>query len=227
MLTAIALAPSAPVLVPELAGRAAAEVADLRAAAIAAAVALPDTWIAIGVGPADEVWTEVDGTFAGYGVDVPVSLSPHRRTDVSALPLCALMAGWLRGQANPEAAVTVQVHTAELNAEDSLDRGRALRDELDQTVAPAGVLIVADGANTLSPAAPGGYDPDSVPVQLALDSALEAGDTTALLGLPSGVLGRVAYQVLAGLAERGDWSASGMNCCAPFGVGYVAGLWTR
>ena len=34
-----------------------------------------------------------------------------------------------------------------------------------------------------------------------------------------------APQVLAGLAGTGNWSASGMRRCAPFGVGYCAGLW--
>lgn len=76
MLTAIALAPSAPVLLPELAGQAAVELADLRVAAIAAVAALPKQWTVIGVGPADETLTRLRGTFAGYGVDVPVALCP-------------------------------------------------------------------------------------------------------------------------------------------------------
>ena len=49
MLTAIALTPSAPVLVPELAGAAAAEVEQLCDAALTAAATLPDRWIIIGV----------------------------------------------------------------------------------------------------------------------------------------------------------------------------------
>ncbi|MCV7060271.1 hypothetical protein H7I76_06675 [Mycolicibacterium vaccae] len=41
--------PSAPVLVPELAGAAAEELTDLRTATIAAAASLPQRWIAVGV----------------------------------------------------------------------------------------------------------------------------------------------------------------------------------
>lgn len=227
MLTAIALAPSAPVLVPELAGQAAAEVADLRVAAIAAVAALPKNWTVIGVGPADETLTRLRGTFAGYGVDVPVALCPPPHPDVAALPLCALMAGWLREQGNPDASVTVHVCAADLGSEDAVNRGRALRAEIDQTAEPVGALILADGANTLTPAAPGGYDPDSVPVQQALDGALEAADAAALTRLPSSVIGRVAYQVLVGLAGADAWSATGMHRCAPYGVGYTAGLWER
>lgn len=227
MLTAIALAPSAPVLLPELAGQAAVEVADLRVAAIAAVAALPKSWTVVGVGPADETLTRLRGTFAGYGVDVAVALCPAPHLDFAALPLCALMAGWLREQGNPEAAVTVHVCTADLDSEDSVNLGRELRAEIDRSADPVGVLIVADGANTLSPAAPGGYDPESIPVQQALDDALEAADTAALRRLSSGVIGRVAYQVLAGLAGTDTWSTTGMHRCAPYGVGYTAGLWER
>jgi hypothetical protein len=53
VLNAISIIPSAPVLVPELAGAAADEVAELRAAMIAAAAALPPNWIVIGVGTTD------------------------------------------------------------------------------------------------------------------------------------------------------------------------------
>ncbi|HPY23887.1 MAG TPA: hypothetical protein PLK19_06135 [Mycobacterium sp.] len=227
MLTAIALAPSAPVLLPELAGQAAVELADLRVAAIAAVAALPKQWTVIGVGPADETLTRLRGTFAGYGVDVPVALCPPPPPDFAALPLCALMAGWLREQGNPDASITVHVCAAGLGSEDSVNRGRALRTEIDRTAEPVGVLILADGANTLTPAAPGGYEPDSIVVQQALDDALEAADAAALTRLPSGVVGRVAYQVLAGLAGTDTWSATGMHCCAPYGVGYTAGLWER
>ena len=54
MLAAIALTPSAPVLVPELAG-AAEEAEPVRAAAIAAAAALPARWIAVGTGACQEL----------------------------------------------------------------------------------------------------------------------------------------------------------------------------
>ena len=71
--------PSAPVMVPELAGAAAAEVADLRQAVCAAAASLPTRWVAVGVGSADAViGPRQAGTFAGYGVDVRVALSPAR-----------------------------------------------------------------------------------------------------------------------------------------------------
>ncbi|MGY4709851.1 hypothetical protein ACXDF8_09910 [Mycolicibacterium sp. CBM1] len=227
MLTAIALTPSAPVLVPELAGTAAAEVAGFRTAAMAAAAELPDRWIAIGAGPDDAViGPGARGTFAGYGVDVPVTLSAAAEQQVSALPLCALFTGWLRGLVNPAAHAEVRVHRADLDAATAVDRGRALRAEVDAADGPVGVLVVADGANTLTPAAPGGYDPAAQPRQDTLDDALASGRTAALTALPDDVVGRVAYRVLAGLAEPGPGAAIELLRGAPYGVGYFVGVWT-
>jgi hypothetical protein len=226
VLSAIALTPSAPVLVPELAGAAAAEVAEFRTAALAAAAELPDHWIAVGVGADDQVFGPgTRGTFAGYGVDVGVALSPDAPPTVSALPLCALFTGWLRGQANPAARAQVRVYRADHDAETAVDRGRALRAEIDAANGPVGVLVVADGANTLTPPAPGGYDPDNGPIQAALDDALARGDAAALTRLPSGIVGRVGYQVLAGLTEPGPRAAKELVRGAPYGVGYFVGVW--
>jgi hypothetical protein len=227
VLTAIALTPSAPVLVPELAGTAAAEVAVFRDAAVAAAAGLPDRWTVIGAGAADAVIdAHTRGTFAGYGVDVPVALGPEPADAVTALPLCALFAGWLRGQANPVASAEVRVYWADHDAETAIALGRSLRGELDASNDPVGVLVVADGANTLTPSAPGGYAPDAEPVQAALDDALAGGDTAALAVLPGFVVGRVAYQVLAGVAQPGPRSTTEMARGAPYGVGYFVGFWT-
>ena len=225
MLAAIALTPSAPVLVPELAGRAAAEVAEFGTAVVEAARALPDQWIAIGVGPTELTITRARGTFAGYGADIPVSLCPEEREPPIAMPLCAVFAGWLRGQANPVASVSVRVYPSDLNAGDALARGRQLRQLIDEASEPIGVLVVADGLNTLGPSAPGGEDPDAGPVQAALDDALATGGTVALAELPDSVVGRVAYQVLAGLCEPGPRTARELIRGAPYGVGYFVGVW--
>lgn len=225
VLAAIAVTPSAPVLVPELAGAAAAEVADLGAAARTAAATLPDRWVAIGVGAAEQViGPDTRGTLAGYGVDVPVALSAQATGPIAALPLCALMAGWLRGQVNPRASVEVRVYPADLDADVALAHGRDLRAVIDAAAEPVGVLVVGDGANTLTPSAPGGHDPQSEAVKAALEHALATGDAAALAGLPEGVVGRVAYQVLAGLAPQ-PVGAIKLAADAPYGVGYFVGTW--
>jgi hypothetical protein len=226
VLSAIAIIPSPPLMVPELATGAASGLVDLREAVFAAAAALPDRWVAIGAGPCDEVvGTRAVGTFAGYGADVRVTFAPGVFGTAARLPLCALIAGWVRAQVNPFASAEVRSHGDGHGADAALARGRSLRAELDAFVDDVGVLVVADGANTLTPPAPGGYDPDSIPVQTALDDALAAGDVAALSRLPEGIVGRAAYQVLAGLAEPAPGSASELYRGAPYGVGYFVGIW--
>ncbi|OBB90641.1 hypothetical protein [Mycobacterium sp. 852002-40037_SCH5390672] len=229
MLSAIAIVPSAPLLVPELAGAAAAEVADLAAATVAAAALLPERWVVIGTGPDDDVLgPDVVGTFAGFGVDVRVRLAPRTGSEDAtpvALPVCALLAAWVRGQAQPQASAQVRIYRADHDADTAVSFGKQLRAEIDRLPEPVGVLVVADGANTLTPAAPGGYDPDNAGAQEALDDALASGDVAALRRLPHQILGRVAFEVLAGLAEPGTRSAKELYRGAPYGVGYFAGAW--
>ena len=226
MLSTIAIIPSAPVLVPELAGAAADEVAELRAAMVAAVAALPPRWVVVGVGTADRaIGPDSVGTFAGFGVELVVRLSPQATGRPGELPLCALIAGWMRAQAQPDARAEVRVYAANHNAETSLALGRQLRAEVEQSTEPTGVLVIADGANTLTPAAPGGYRPADIDVQRALDDALGSGDVPALTQLPEQVVGRVAFGVLAGLARPAPRSAKELHRAAPYGVGYFAGVW--
>jgi hypothetical protein len=117
------------------------------------------------------------------------------------------------------------VYRSDHDADTAVALGRRLGAELDKSGDPVGVLIVADGANTLTPAAPGGYDPGNADAQLALDDALASGDAAALTRLPGQILGRVAFQVLAGLAEPGPRTAKELYRGAPYGVGYFAGVW--
>jgi len=213
-------------MVPELASGAATELADLREAVFAAAASLPGRWIAVGAGRADSVeGPDQAGTFAGYGVDLPVALSSSPGDDPAELPLCALIVGWLRGQVDPEARAEVRVYADDHDVDAAVRGGRQLRAEIDAAADPIGVLIVADGAHTLTQPAPGGFDPESIPVQAALDDALAGGDAAALTRLPNTIVGRVAYQVLAGLIEDGPRSAKELYRGAPYGVGYFVGTW--
>jgi hypothetical protein len=221
----IAIIPSAPVLVPELAGAAAAELTELQAAVFAAAGSLPPRWVAVGAGAADGGCAVFDpdsvGTFAGFGADVAVRLSPQANKPAD-LPLCALMAGWVRGRARPDARVAVHV-CADPGA--AMTRGEQLRAEIERSPEPIGVLVVADGVNTLTAAAPGGYDPAGIEVQRTLDDALAGGDAAALVELPAQVVDRAGFAVLAGLTVPGPRTAKELYHGAPYGVGYFAGVW--
>lgn len=222
MLGTIAIVPSAPILVPQLAGAAATELSDLRAAAMAAVEVLPERWIAVGAGPVAGLFgPEAVGTFAGFGADITVALSPNA-TQPARLPLAVLIAGWLRGAACPQARVHAHVWA---DPDTAVGQGERLRAEINGSPDPIGVLIVADGANTLTAAAPGGHRPGDIGVQRALDDALAGGDAAALTELPPQVGGRAGFSALAGLARPAPRATKELYRGAPYGVGYFVGLW--
>ncbi|MEU8898028.1 hypothetical protein [Nocardia sp. NPDC048505] len=240
MFSLAALVPSPPILVPELGGAVALSDADpvapLRAAALAAVAALDavaNEWFVIGVGDRDgDEWGGV-GTFRGYGADVRVALSQEAGADAAdpGWPLPALVAGWLRGRAAPAARATVSLVDATADAGECLAFGRALRARLDAAPTPAGVLVIADGAATLTLRSPGYLNPAAAPAQQELDRALDTGDVAALRALDParcaelGIAGRAAYQVLAGLFADDTPEVETLYQDAPFGVGYHVGLW--
>jgi len=242
-LTAAAFVPSPPLLVPQLAGAAASETDRLRGAALDVATRLGVScaeWTVIGVAEpgvpfVTDVAPEICGTFAGFGVDVRVCLSPDASEHADpSMPLAALVAGWLRGQCAPESRLRVRLLAADTPADECARVGESLRRELDARSTPQALLVVADGANTLTDKAPGAFDARSESVQSALDTALAEGDCGALdlldpvlcssIGLP----GRAAWQTLSavfGGRGGGPSKAESLYTGAPYGVGYHVGMW--
>ncbi|MFZ2177572.1 MAG: class III extradiol dioxygenase subunit B-like domain-containing protein [Rhodococcus sp. (in: high G+C Gram-positive bacteria)] len=236
MFTAAVLVPSPPLLVPELTGSAAAETAPLRdavAAAAAALSALTLDWVAVGAADrAVPVPRDAQGTYLGYGVDVRVTLRPGPAGDPDPeLPLAALTAGWIRTTCAPEAVVDARVLASGLTSSSCVDYGAHLRAFLDRDEVPRGLIIVGDGANTLTAKAPGAYDPRAAGTQTKIDTALETGDRDVLLALDPGecaelgIGGRVPWQVLAGVFDVAPRSCRTYYSAAPYGVGYYVGEW--
>ncbi|MEV5832029.1 hypothetical protein [Nocardia sp. NPDC052112] len=253
MFSIAALVPSPPILVPELCGahaHAAGSDSDdapavLRVAALTAIGALAATtrhWTVIGVGASAQIiGPDAVGTFRGFGADVRVGLSEEAlsrsgRTPGAAdpqQPLPALIAGWLRGQVAPEAAAATTLVAVDTPADECARIGARLRTALDDSPEQTGVLVVADGAATLTLEAPGYLDERAADVQRELDRALAEGDTAGLLALEPALCdelvlsGRAAYQVLAGLfaADPIAPAVETLYSEAPFGVGYQVGIW--
>ncbi|WP_172650560.1 class III extradiol dioxygenase subunit B-like domain-containing protein [Rhodococcus opacus] len=236
MFTAAILVPSPPLLVPELTGAAAAETAPLRDAVQTAAKALSalaTEWVAVGAAPAAvEVRSDAQGTYRGYGIDVRVALRPGPAGDPDPdLPLAALTAGWIRGTCAPDAVVDARILAADLSPHQCAEYGAELRALLDRDPEPRGLVIVADGANTLTAKAPGAFDPRAEGVQARIDAALDTGDRDALLALEPaecdslGIGGRVPWQVLAGVFDAPPASCRTLYSAAPYGVGYHVGEW--
>ncbi len=240
-----ALVPSPPILVPELCGGlgAGAAVDEVRAAALNVAAelaAVAPHWTVVGVGAGDRVaGPETVGTFRGFGVDLAVGLGGTEAAgDGDAdpdLPLPVLIAAWLREQAAPHALAQAWIVDAGTPAGECAELGAKLRAELDADPRTQGVLVVADGASTLSTSAPGYFDPRAADRQAALDNALSAGDRDRLLALDPlecaevGMRGRAAFQVLAGLfgADPAAPIVDTRYQDAPFGVGYQVSMWRQ
>ncbi len=77
----------------------------------------------------------------------------------------------------------MHVVSAKASANECREFGQQLRKQLDSDNRPQGLLIVADGASTLTAKAPGSFDERAAGVQSAIDDALTAGDPEALLAL--------------------------------------------
>lgn len=195
--------------------------------------ALATEWVAVGAAPAAvEVRSDAQGTYRGYGVDVRVALRPGPAGDPDPdLPLAALTAGWIRGTCAPDAVVDARILAADLSPHQCAEYGAELRTLLDRDPEPRGLVIVADGANTLTAKAPGAFDPRAEGVQARIDAALDTGDRDALLALEPaecdslGIGGRVPWQVLAGVFDAPPASCRTLYSAAPYGVGYHVGEW--
>lgn len=229
--------PYPPLLVPELVGGAVAETAQLRAACEAAAGQLVAAgarrWVAVAAdvsGPR-RVPPLATGTFAGYGVDVPVALSSGADLDIAVaadrLPLPMLVAGWLRERVGAAEVVGELLHPSTTGAECAA-QGRALWDAAGGRVLadselvdaagerepahpvgePVGLLVLGEGASMHAAPGAGRVDERAGLFDAVVRDALANADTGALLGLDGrlaaelGVTGRPGWQVLAGAAER-------------------------
>ena len=109
--------------------------------------------------------------------------------------------------------------------------GAAVRRELDAVTEPVALLVVADGAITLTERAPGALDLRAPEVQAELDEALRSGRRDLLAALdPSlcrelGIGGRAPWQAMAGAFTDDPTQTTSDYCGAPYGVGYHVGTW--
>jgi hypothetical protein len=219
----VAFCPCPPLLLPQVAGRAAADTAALRAACTEAVGALlaPRPEVVVVVAPdADGRYGPGDGgDLRGFGVDVEVPLSGGVRPGGRRTPPGLTIGAWLLDAAG---------HTGA--------RVGAGPEDLAEVVAglpgPVGVLAMGDGSARRSARAPGSLDAAAAPFDAAVAAALAAGDTAALAALDAaegerllaaGVpVWRAVGALLAGHEVTGRLLAEE----APFGVGYLVAAWS-
>lgn len=236
VLASVVFVPSAPLLVPALAGPRAFDAEPIRAATLAAAADLAAAsadWVAIGAADTvDDPALAGCGTFARYGVDVEVCLRAGDHGPAGFLPLSMLIAAWLREQAGAKSVRPVVVAPDTRPAE-CARIGAELAADVDAAAGPVGVLVVGDGAISLSARAPGGgLREAAVDLQARIDAAIAEADLASLAALDvaecvtEGVAGRVAWQVSAALCADSAVESELRCAQAPFGVGYDVAVWT-
>jgi aromatic ring-opening dioxygenase LigB subunit len=223
-----AVCPHPPLLVPEVAGGAAAELDDLRAACLAAIdqLADADSLVIVGTGPTTGTRYDASagGSFAPYGAH---SVSVGSGDPV--LPLSLAVGAWLVNQSKaadlPRTSLTV---AADETPSACLELGRLLAHGPDRVA----LLVMGDGSPRRSEHSPVHLHPRAELFDSTVAAALDLADHTTLAALDPDLAtelhaaGRAPWQVLAGAtttaALRGDLSYH----AAPYGVGYFVASWT-
>ncbi|OHX03607.1 hypothetical protein [Micromonospora sp. WMMB235] len=236
-LVAAAVCPHPPLIVPELAGAAAPELDDLRAAADAAVARLlaagPEAILLVGGGPETVRFNSADwGSLRGFGLDRPVRLWKISCSGGERLPLSLTVGAWLLNRSGTELPRLARSVAHDATPAECAEFGASLIDDDDPRVA---LLVLGDGSACRGVKAPGYDDPRAEAYDEGVAAALAGADADALLGLDPGlsaelrVAGRAPWQVLAGAARAagGDWRGELSYHRAPYGVAYFVANWER
>jgi hypothetical protein len=243
VLIAAAVCPHPPLLVPEAACGAAAELDEMRAACDAAVAVLvaadPDLIVAVGGADNDaDFGGSAAGSLAGYGVGWQTG------EGAAVLPLSLTIGRWLLQRAGlldagpaagagapaPSGAPRVRLSAVAFAAPTAacLRRGA----DLAAGAPRVALLVMGDGPACLSPQAPGYFDARAEPYDTAVAAALAAADAGRLARLDPDLsadllaAGRAAWQVLAGAAGAGRFRGHLHCAAAPYGVSYLVASWT-
>lgn len=228
MLTAAAVCPHPPLLVPEVAGGAAHELDGVRAACATALrrvqATAPDLLVVVGGGPRTRTYgADAGGGLRGYGVDVRVGAG------APVLPLSLTIGRWLVERYGAgAAALEFQEIREDAPTADCLRLGN----ELAGRAPRVGLLVMGDGSARRGEKAPGYHDERAEPHDRAVAAALGRADAAALARLDPAVsrellaAGRAAWQVLAGAAGEHTYAGELLGHDCPYGVGYFVACWT-
>ncbi|MEV4386158.1 hypothetical protein AB0J68_10710 [Micromonospora sp. NPDC049580] len=240
-LVAAAVCPHPPLLVPEVAGAAASELDDLRAACDLAVRRLlaadPDAVVLLGVGPSTgPIRPPATGSLQPWGVDLDVPLIPGQPDRGAVLPLSLTVGAWLLARHAVRPAVAAAAVTA---VQVTADAGPVEVAALAEQVAAAGervaLLVLGDGSACRGEKAPGYDDQRALPYDKRVAAALAEADLDALRDLDAGlsgqlkVAGRASWQVLAEAARSSGagWRGELLHDSAPYGVAYFVASWER
>lgn len=236
-LVAAAVCPHPPLIVPELAGAAAPELDDLRAAADAAVARLlaadPEVILLLGAGTATERFGSADhGSLRPFGLDRQVRLWKVNCAGSDRLPLSLTVGAWLVNRSGTELPRLARAVAAGASPAECAALGAELVAGADERTA---LLVLGDGSACRGVKAPGYDDPRAPAYDEGVAAALAGADVEALLGLDPVLsaelkaAGRAPWQVLAGAvrAAGGDWRGDVSYHQAPYGVAYFVANWEK
>jgi len=252
--TAAALVPHPPLLVPELGRGASPELDELRSAcrrALAATLEQADALLVVGAAPS---WGEAQpgaaASFAPYGAAVEVALpraGPRGRPDhvldrgrlppghLDELPLSLAVAAWLlslEGAARQLPSVAAFGVPASLGSGRAVALGRALAGAV-RAGRRAGLLVMGDLSARRTPRAPAALHPGAAAFDQQVGDAIRKAEPARLLDLDAEaaaelrVGGTAPLWLLAGAVEgAGALRGEVLYEAAPYGVGYLVGVLT-
>ncbi len=222
MISAVAFCPQAPVLVPDVARGAAAELDVLRAAcrtAIGRLAAPGRQLVLLGGGERAAAHGPTSrGSFAGFGLDLEVALGSDEPGPTDLPPSLAVGAWLLRDALGPDCGAVGW----------TIAGGIAVDPPRDEV----GLLVVGDGTARRSVRAPGYLDGRAAHYDDTIAAALAGGDPAALsaldphLGAALLAAGVPAWRGVGELLAGTSWQAEVLYDDAPYGVGYLVASWT-
>jgi hypothetical protein len=231
MLIAAAVCPHPPLLVPEVTGTADpgdGELRRLRAACREAVAVLlgeaPGLLVVVGgAGQTAEYPAGPGGSLRDFAVPFTLGADP-------VLPLSLTIGKWLLTAPAPGGPPVAWwgIASGAVTA-DCLNLGEKLA-----ALAPrVALLVMGDGPGRRARGVPGATDPGADRYDDQVSAALAAADPGALAALDPRrdeelfVAGRAAWQVLAGAASSGAFTADLRYAAAPFEVSYYIATWVR
>lgn len=235
MITAAALCPAPPLLIPALTG-AADVLPELRAAcrdAVAELIAAGPDVIAV-VGPADATGTWDAAARLDLAAFAPAAPAATAGGG-TGLPTSLGVGAFLLGQAGYSGEMLLQAVAHDEPAERCAKLGTVLAGTVlagpgqvgASTAQRTALLVMADGSACRGPRAPGHFDPRSAAFDAEVERAVREADLGALLVIDAGVArelmaaGRPAWQVMSG-ALNGSKVATQLRYSGdPFGVAYL------
>ena len=230
-----AVCPHPPLLIPAVAGGAAAELDNLRAACLTAIdqLASADALVIVGSGPTTGLPYDVSAgaTFAPYGApDVRVG------SGEPVLPLSLAVGAWLveqsKAAALPRTSLTVasdETPTTCLTLGQQIAQGNyAGTGASSDDVA---LLVMGDGSARRSEHSPVHLHPRAELFDHTVAAAMHLADTETLAALNPDLAtelqaaGRAPWQVLAGATSTAGLKGNLTYNAAPYGVGYFVATW--